>query len=108
MNRCISAVRLPASCTGQCAAGRLQQDDYLDTAFRDRLEEAARGAGNGRRFCGHGELAARLCGGGVLVNCSFLSPNEETYCVKFKANRTALIINNTPKPLNLTFHAVGT
>ena len=59
-------------------------------------------------FVGTGNWRLDFVGGGVLVNCSLLSPNEETYCVKFKANRTALIINNTPKPLNLTFHAVGT
>ena len=45
--------------------------------------------------------------GGVLVNRSFLSPNQETYSLKFEPNRTALIINTRPKPLNLTFHQDG-
>jgi hypothetical protein len=46
--------------------------------------------------------------GGVLVNCSSLSPNQESYSIKFEPNRTALIINTRPRPLNLTFHPDGT
>jgi hypothetical protein len=45
--------------------------------------------------------------GGVLVNCSFLAPNEETYSLRFEANRTALIVNTKPKALDLTLRADG-
>ena len=46
--------------------------------------------------------------GGVLVNCSSLSPNQEAYSLKFEPNRTALIIDTKPKALDLTLHADGT
>jgi len=59
-------------------------------------------------FQGPGNWRLDFIDGGVLVNCSFLSPNQETYSLKFESNRTALIINTTPRPLNLTFHADGT
>ena len=42
------------------------------------------------------------------MNCAFLSPNQESYSLKFESNRAALIINTRPRPLVLTFHADGT
>jgi hypothetical protein len=56
---------------------------------------------------GIAERASDFVDGGVLVNCAMLSPNEETYSIKFEGGRTAVIINTKPAPLNLTFHAVG-
>jgi hypothetical protein len=46
--------------------------------------------------------------GGVLVNCSFLSPNQQNYRIEFKNGRTAIIVDTTPKPLVLTLTADGT
>jgi len=108
MRRCIAAGRLPASCTGNALLGGFSKmtTSILPSVTDSRkppAEPVMAGA-----FVGTGNWRLDFVGGGVLVNCSFLAPNEETYCAKFKANRTALIINNTPKPLNLTFHAVGT
>ncbi len=44
----------------------------------------------------------------MLVNCSGLSPNQESYTLEFKSDRTALVIDTMPKPLVLTFRADGT
>ncbi len=35
-------------------------------------------------------------------------PTRKAYSLKFEPNRTALIINTRPRPLNLTFHPDGT
>ena len=39
---------------------------------------------------------------------SILSPDQRTYELEFKNNRTALVIDITPKPLVLTLRADGT
>ncbi len=59
-------------------------------------------------FQGAGNWRLDFIDGGVLVNCSFLSPNQEAYSLKFEANRTALVIDTRPKPLDLTLRADGT
>jgi hypothetical protein len=108
LNRCISAGRLPASCTGNALLG----------SFTNMLTSVLPGAGGGSKappsgpvmagvFQGAGNWRLDFVDGGVLVNCSFLAPNEETYALKFLPNRTALLINTTPKPLDLTFRADG-
>ena len=45
--------------------------------------------------------------GGVLVNCSFLSPDQHSYTIDFKNNRAVLTIDTTPKPLVLTLGSDG-
>ena len=45
--------------------------------------------------------------GGVLVNCSFLSPDQHFYTIDFKNNRAVLTIDTTPKPLVLTLGPDG-
>ena len=108
MNRCISAGRLPASCTGNALLGGFSK---MITSILPSVQDSSKppaGPVMAGVFQGAGSWRLDFVDGGVLVNCSFLAPNEETYSVKFEANRTALIINTTPKPLNLTFHADGT
>jgi hypothetical protein len=46
--------------------------------------------------------------GGVLVNCAFLSPNQESYSIVFRSTGAVLTIDTTPKPLVLAIHADGT
>jgi hypothetical protein len=108
MNRCIAAGRLPASCTGNALLG----------SFSKMLSSVAPAAGNSSAppagpvmagvYQGVGNWRLDFVDGGVLVNCGILSPNEETYSLKFEANRTALIIHTKPAALDLTFHADGT
>jgi hypothetical protein len=42
-------------------------------------------------FEGPGKWRLDFVDGGVLVNCSFLSPNEETYTIDLKSNHPALL-----------------
>lgn len=108
MNRCISAGRLPASCTGNTLLGGFSK---MITSMAPSVTDSSTpqaGPVMAGVFAGPGDWRLDFVDGGVLVNCSFLAPNEETYSLKFEANRAALIINTKPKPLNLTFHADGT
>jgi hypothetical protein len=59
-------------------------------------------------FQGAGNWRRDFIDGGVLVNCSILSPDQRNYELEFKNNRTALVIDTTPKPLVLTLRADGT
>jgi hypothetical protein len=114
MRRCIAAGRLPASCTGNALLGGFSQ--LLSSVLPSMGGSGTSGNASAPRsgpvmagvFQGAGNWRLDFVDGGVLVNCSFLAPNEETYSLKFEGNRTALIINTTPKPLDLTFRADGT
>ncbi len=108
LNRCIAAGRLPASCTGNALLGGFSQ---MITSILPSVTDSSKppaGPVMAGVYQGAGDWRLDFVDGGVLVNCSFLSPNEETYSLKFEAGRTALIINTKPAPLNLTFHADGT
>ncbi|HEV1287561.1 MAG TPA: hypothetical protein VNU44_19720 [Bryobacteraceae bacterium] len=58
-------------------------------------------------FEGAGKWRLDFIDGGVLVNCSMLSPNQENYSIAFKNNLAILTIDTTPKPLVLTVKADG-
>jgi len=58
-------------------------------------------------FQGAGNWRLDFITDGVLVNCSFLSPNQETYSVQFKNGQALVVVNTTPKPLVLTLTAAG-
>lgn len=109
MNRCITAGRLPASCTGNALLGGFTQ---MLTAVLPSTENAPDAAAAGPNmagvFQGTGNWRLDFIDGGVLVNCASLSPNQEAYSLKFESGRTALIVHTKPKPLVLTFHADGT
>lgn len=107
MRRCVSAGRLPASCTGN---GLLGMFSNMLTSVLGSQKPSGPDAGPNMSgvFQGAGNWRLDFVDGGVLVNCSSLSPNQETYSLKFEPSRTALIINTKPRPLNLTFHADGT
>ena len=59
-------------------------------------------------FVGAGNWRLDFIDGGVLVNCSFLSPNQESYKLDIANGHASLIIETTPKPLVLALHADGT
>lgn len=107
MNRCITSGRLPASCTGNSLLGAFTQmvGQVLPSLAKTppagpEMRGAYAGAGNWRLDFS--------TDGGVLVNCSFLSPNQETYSLDFKENHAIIVINTTPKPLVLTLRSDGT
>jgi hypothetical protein len=107
MNRCITSGRLPASCTGNALLGAFGQ---MLSQVLPSGGEAGPSAGPVMAgvFEGAGHWRLDFIDGGVLVNCSYLSPNQESYKLDFKNSRTAVIVNTKPKPLVLTLRADGT
>jgi hypothetical protein len=59
-------------------------------------------------FQGAGNWRLDFVDGGVLVNCSFLSPNQESYSIAFRSTGPVLTINTSPKPLVLSVRNDGT
>lgn len=106
IRRCVSSGRLPATCTGNSLLG------WFSSAINSIVQVTGPEAGPGPNmagvFVGAGNWRLDFIDGGVLVNCSFLSPNQENYHLKFENNRTALIIDTRPRPLDLTLHPDGT
>ena len=106
LNRCITAGRLPASCTGNSLLGAFSQ--MVSQVLPSVAKEPPPGLNMAGVFEGAGNWRLDFIDGGVLVNCSFLSPNQENYRIEFKNGRTAIIIDTTPKPLVLALTADGT
>ncbi len=106
MRRCISSGRLPASCTGNSLLGAFSS--MLSSVLPSQGATAPQAGPNMAGVFQGAGWRLDFIDGGVLVNCSSLSPNQESYSIKFEPNRTALIINTRPRPLNLTFHPDGT
>ena len=111
MNRCITSGRLPASCTGNALLGGFtsmigQATQMLGVAPTETKPQS--GPTMAGVFVGPGNWRLDFIDGGVLINCSFLSPNQESYKLEFSNNHTSLIIETKPKPLVLTLHADGT
>ena len=105
MRRCVSSGRLPSSCTGNSLLGAFGQ--MLNSVAPGIDKPAATGPVMAGVFQGAGNWRLDFIDGGVLVNCASLSPNQESYSLRFENNRTALIINTRPRPLDLTFKADG-
>ncbi len=106
LNRCITAGRLPASCTGNSLLGAFSQ--MVAQVLPSVAKEPPPGLNMAGVFEGAGNWRLDFIDGGVLVNCSFLSPNQENYRIEFKNGRAAIIVDTTPKPLVLTLTADGT
>jgi len=107
LRRCVSSGRVVATCTGNTLLGAFSNmiGQYLpQVAAKDK----AIGPVMAGVFEGPGKWRLDFVDGGVLVNCSFLSPNEETYTIDLKSNHPGIIINTTPKPLVVTLRADGT
>ena len=106
MRRCVSSGRLPASCTGNALLGAFGQ--MISSVLPSATKEPPSGPEMAGVYEGAGNWRLDFIDGGVLVNCSFLSPNQESYHLEFNNDRAALVIATTPKPLVLTLRADGT
>jgi hypothetical protein len=111
MRRCVSSGRLPASCTGNQLLGAFGQmlNSVASQVAPGLIKDGpASGPTMAGVFVGAGNWRLDFIDGGVLVNCSFLAPNQEPYSVDFKGGHAVLTINTTPKPLVLTYRADNT
>jgi hypothetical protein len=106
ITRCITSGRLPASCTGNALLGAFGQ--MLSSVLPSATKEAAAGPNMAGVFQGAGGWRLDFIDDGVLVNCSTLSPDQHSYTIEFKSDRTSIVIDTTPKPLVLTLKADGT
>ena len=119
VNRCLTAGRLPASCTGNALLGAFS--DMLTSATSMFGIKDPRNPGTGSEassvnagpnmagvFQGAGGWRLDFTDAGVLVNCSDLSPDERHYKLNFDGDRVALVIDMTPKPLVLSVRSDGT
>jgi hypothetical protein len=111
MNRCITSGRLPVSCTGNSLMG-------MFTNMISSVASSVGGIPGLNKQSGPGPVMAGVFEGaghwrldfitdGVLVNCAFLSPNQQNYAIKFESDHTSLVIDTRPKPLVLTFRPDG-
>jgi hypothetical protein len=103
MRRCVSSGRLPATCTGNSLLGAFGQ--MIAQALPSAAKEPAPGPEMAGVFEGAGHWRLDFIDGGVLVNCSVLSPDQHGYTIDFKNNRAAIVIDTTPKHLVLTLSA---
>ncbi|MGA1983518.1 MAG: hypothetical protein ABSG84_13760 [Acidobacteriaceae bacterium] len=113
IRRCISSGRLPATCTGNLLLGAFSNMiSSTVSSLTGVTANANAGPNSGPDmsgvFQGAGNWRLDFVDGGVLVNCSFLSPNQEPYSIAFRGTGPVLTINTTPKPLVLSVHADGT
>ena len=106
MRRCVSSGRLPATCMGNSLLGGFGQ--MLAQVLPGADKAPAAGPVMAGVFQGAGNWRLDFIDGGVLVNCSFLSPNQQFYTLDFKSGHTAIVIDTAPKPLVLTLSANGT
>lgn len=105
MRRCISSGRIAATCTGNSLLGAFGQ--MVSQVLPSLAKEPAPGPELAGVFEGPGKWRLDFIDGGVLVNCSFLSPDQHSYTIDFKNNRAVLTIDTTPKPLVLTLGPDG-
>jgi hypothetical protein len=103
-NRCVTSGRLPSSCVGNSLLGAFGQ--MLSSVLPGADKTPTAGPNMAGVFQGAGNWRLDFIDGGVLANCSFLSPNQEAYILDLKTSR--LTINTRPKPLILTLRADGT
>ncbi len=106
--RCITAGRLPSSCTGNTLMGAFTQMVSSVLPSVPGAKEPAPGPTMAGVFQGAGNWRLDFLDQGVLVNCAFLSPNQEFYTLRLDQGRTAIVINTRPKPLDLTLRPDGT
>ncbi len=106
INRCITSGRLPSSCTGNALLGAFGQ--MLSSVLPSGGEQPAQaGPTMAGVFQGSGNWRLDFIDGGVLVNCAFLSPNQEAYSLNLTGPRPILTIATRPRPLVLTLRADG-
>jgi hypothetical protein len=106
LNRCITAGRLPASCTGNSLLGAFS--DMVAQVLPSVAKAPPPGINMAGVFEGPGNWRLDFIDGGVLVNCAFLSPNQENYKVEIQNGHTVIVVDTRPKPLVLTLNTDGT
>jgi hypothetical protein len=106
ITRCVTSGRLPATCTGNSLLGAFSQ--MVGQVLPSLAKDPPPGPTMAGVFEGPGHWRLDFIDGGVLVNCAFLSPDQHNYKIEFKNDRTALVIDTTPKLLVLTLKADGT
>jgi hypothetical protein len=106
IRRCVTSGRLPATCTGNSLLGAF--GSMLGSVLPGADKKPEPGPDMAGVFEGPGHWRLDFIDGGVLVNCSTLSPNQESYKLDFRTGRATLTINTTPHPLVLTLHADST
>jgi hypothetical protein len=102
---CVSSGRVVATCTGNLLLGAFSQ--IVSQVLPSAAKEPAPGPNMAGVFEGPGDWRLDFIDGGVLVNCSFLAPDQHNYSIDFKNNRASIVIDTTPKPLVLTLGADG-
>jgi len=106
INRCITSGRLPSSCTGNALLGAFGK--VLSSVLPSTGEtEAQAGPTMAGVYEGAGGWRLDFIDGGVLVNCSVLSPNQEAYTVTLAGARPTLTVKTRPTQLVLTLRADG-
>ena len=105
IRRCVSSGRLPATCTGNSLLGAFGQ--MISQVLPSANKQPAPGPELAGAYEGAGSWRLDFIDGGVLVNCSFLAPNQEAYTLDFKTGHAVITINTRPKPLVLTLKADG-
>ena len=109
MRRCVSSGRLPASCTGNQLLGAFSSmiGQVADQVAPGMIKDTTKLTGPEMAgvYQGAGGWRLDFIDGGVLVNCSGLSPNQENYAVDFRNGRAVITVATTPKPLVLTLSA---
>jgi hypothetical protein len=106
IRRCVTSGRLAATCTGNSLLGAFGQ--MLGSVLPGANKQPEPGPTMAGVFEGPGKWRLDFIDGGVLVNCSDLSPNQEAYTLDFKTGRATLTINTTPRPRVLTLNADST
>lgn len=106
MRRCVSSGRLPATCTGNSLLGAFGQ--MISGVLPEAAKEPPPGPAMAGVFQGAGNWRLDFIDGGVLVNCSYLSPDEHKYVIEFKNNHAVITVATTPQPLVLTMAPDGT
>jgi hypothetical protein len=106
LRRCVSSGRPASSCTGNSLLGAFGQ--MLSQVLPGADKQPPPGPNMAGVFLGAGNWRLDFIDNGVLVNCSDLSPNQESYTLDLKNGHAVLTILTTPRPLVLAVHGDGT
>jgi hypothetical protein len=110
INRCITAGRLPATCTG----------NLLMKGFEGMIGQVASAFGGGApappptglyvggNFIGRGEWRLEFADGGVALRCGGLDFDQYHYDLSLKNNRVAIAVKTNPKSIVFEQHPDGT
>lgn len=106
MRRCVSSGRPASNCAGGGLLGAFTQ--MISQVLPGADKQPSPGPNMAGVFLGAGNWRLDFIDNGVLVNCSDLSPNQESYTLDLKNGHATLTIDTTPKPLVLAIHNDGT